>query len=86
MTHDETLMKLRGPKGRTLAQLYLSYSTNDAETKAQYSLFGILKKKKNPSSSNKQPTETMFCDLEPIIYFEEENGERETDKKREIKN
>lgn len=84
MTHDETIMKLRGPKWRTLAQLYLSYSTNDAETKAQYSLFGIFKK--NLSSSNKQPTETMFCDLEPILYFEEENGERETDKKREIQN
>lgn len=25
----------------------------------------------------------MFCDLEPILYFEEENRERETETKRE---
>lgn len=82
MTHDETIMKLRGSKGRTLAQLYLSYSTNDAETKVQYSLFGVFKKK-NLNSSNKQPTETMFCDLEPILYFEEENRERDRDRQKQ---
>lgn len=52
----------------------------------KHSILSLGYIKKKPNSSNKQPTETMFCDLEPIIYFEEENGERETDKKREIKN
>lgn len=53
---------------------------NDAETKAQYFLFWILKKK-NPELI--EPTETMFCDLEPILYFEEENGERDRDRQKE---